>query len=83
VDPTAQRELGRAELHVRSAEALLFTAVDDMWRTVKARRRPTLEPRAQLRMGCVNAGATQHGALAPPREVVGRVLLGLNPQGLL
>ena len=118
VDPTAQRELGRAVLHVRSAEALLFTAVDDMWRTVKARRRPTLEQRAQLRMGCVNAGvsaaeavdivyrlggsasifegnriercfrdvhtATQHGALAPRTlEVVGRVLLGLDPQGLL
>ena len=118
VDPTAQRELGGAELHVRSAEALLFTAADDMWRAVKARRRPTLEQRAQLRMGCVNAGvsaaeavdivyrlggsasifegnriercfrdvhtATQHGALAPRTlEVVGRVLLGLDPQGLL
>jgi indole-3-acetate monooxygenase len=117
-DPTAQRELGRAELHVRSAEALLFTAVDEVWRTATARRRPTLEQRARLRMGCVNAGAsaaeavdivyrlggsasifegnrlerafrdvhtaTQHGALAPQTlEVVGRVLLGLDPQGLL
>jgi len=116
--PTVQRELGRAELHVRSAEALLFTAVDDMWRTVKAGKRPTLEQRAHLRMGCVNAGvsavkavdivyhlggassifeanriercfrdvhaATQHGALAPRTlEVVGRVLLGLDPQRLL
>lgn len=118
VDPAAQRELGRAELHVRSAEALLFTAVDDMWRTVRTGRRPALEQRARLRMGCVNAGvsaaeavdivyrlggsasifegnriercfrdvhtATQHGALAPRTlEVVGRVLLGLDPQGLL
>lgn len=117
-DPTAQRELGRAELRVRSAEALLYTAVDDMWRAVKAGRRPTLEQRAQLRVGCVNAGlsaaeavdivyglggaasifeenriercfrdvhtATQHGALAPwTLELVGRVRLGLDPQGLL
>jgi alkylation response protein AidB-like acyl-CoA dehydrogenase len=117
-DPTAQRELGRAELHARSAEALLFSAVDDVWRTVKAGRRPTLAQRAQLRVGCVNAGtsaaaavdvvyrlgggasifegnriercfrdvhtAAQHGALAPKTlEAVGRVLLGLDPQGLL
>jgi alkylation response protein AidB-like acyl-CoA dehydrogenase len=57
-DPTTQRELGRAELHVRSAEALLFTAVDDMWRTVKAGRRPSVEQRALLRAGCVNAGVS-------------------------
>jgi len=55
-DPTTQGEIGRAELHVRSADALLSTAVDDMWRAVKAGRRPTLEQRAQLRVGCVNAG---------------------------
>jgi indole-3-acetate monooxygenase len=55
-DPFTQREIGRAELHVRSAEALLFTAVEDMWRTVQAGQRPTLEQRAQLRVGCVNAG---------------------------
>ncbi len=117
-DPATQREIGRAELHVRSAEALLFSAVADTWRTVQAGGRPTIEQRAQLRMGCVNAGvsaaeavdivyrlggsasifegnriercfrdvhtATQHGALAPRTlEVVGRVLLGLDPQGLL
>jgi hypothetical protein len=41
---------------VLSAEALLFTAVDEMWHAVKAGRRPTLEQRAQLRAGCVNAG---------------------------
>jgi alkylation response protein AidB-like acyl-CoA dehydrogenase len=57
-DPTTQRELGRAELHVRSAEALLFTAVDDMWRTVTAGRRPSVEQRALLRAGCVNAGVS-------------------------
>lgn len=57
-DPATQREIGRAALHVRSAEALLFTAVDDIWRTVKAGRRPTLEQRAQLRIGCVNAGVS-------------------------
>jgi alkylation response protein AidB-like acyl-CoA dehydrogenase len=57
-DPTAQRELGQAELHVRSAEALLFTAVDDMWRTVTAGRRPSVEQRALLRAGCVNAGVS-------------------------
>ena len=55
-DPATQRELGRAELHVCSAEALLFSAVDDLWRTVKAGRRPSPEQRTQLRMGCVNAG---------------------------
>ena len=58
MDPVTQREMGRAELHVRSAEALLFTAVEDMWRTVQAGRRPTLEQRAQLRVGCVNAGVS-------------------------
>ena len=57
-DPATQREIGRAELHVFSAEALLFAAVDAMWRTVKGGRQPTLEQRAQLRMGCVNAGVS-------------------------
>ena len=57
-DPTTQRELGRAELHVRAAEALLYTAVDDLWRTVKAGRRPSPAQRALLRMGCVNAGVS-------------------------
>jgi indole-3-acetate monooxygenase len=57
-DPATQREIGRAELHVLSAEALLFAAVDDMWGTVTARRPPTLEQRARLRAACVNAGVS-------------------------
>jgi alkylation response protein AidB-like acyl-CoA dehydrogenase len=116
--PTAQRELGRAELLVRSAEGLLLQAVEDMWKTVKAGKVPALEQRAEVRMGCVNAGvsaaaavdivynlggsgsifernllercfrdihvATQHVAVAPKTlEVVGRVYLGMEPQGLI
>jgi len=124
VAPAAPRASDRATgaRPRRAARALggsaALTAVDDMWRTVKAGKRPTLEQRAHLRMGCVNAGvsaaeavdivyhlggassifeanriercfrdvhaATQHGALAPRTlEVVGRVLLGLDPQGRL
>jgi alkylation response protein AidB-like acyl-CoA dehydrogenase len=116
--PTAQRELGQAELHVRSAEGLLFHAVDDLWKTVKAGKPVTLEQRAGVRIGCVNAGlnavkavdivynlggsasiyeknllercfrdvhtASQHVAVAPKTlEVVGRVLFGMEPQGLI
>ena len=116
--PSTQRELGRAELYLRSAEGLLFQAVDAMWQTVKAGKPPTLEQRAEVRMGCVNAGvsaaeavdivynlggsgsifeknllercfrdvhvATQHVAVAPKTlEVVGRVFLGMEPQGLI
>jgi indole-3-acetate monooxygenase len=62
-DPTTQGEIGRAELHVRSADALLSAAVGDMWRAVKAGRRPTLEQRAQLRVGCVNAGESAAAAV--------------------
>jgi alkylation response protein AidB-like acyl-CoA dehydrogenase len=57
-DPTTLRDVGRAELHLRSAEALLSTALDDMWRTVRAGRRPTPEQRIRLRAGCVNAGVS-------------------------
>ena len=116
-DPAVQRGLAHAEIHARSAESLLVQAVDDMWRTVTRGKPPTLEQRAQVRMGCVNAGvaaaaavdivwglagsgaifeaaglerrfrdvhvATQHVALAPRTlEVAGRVLLGLDPQGI-
>lgn len=116
-DPAVQRGIARAEIHARSAESLLLQAVDDMWRTVTRGKPPTLEQRAQVRMGCVNAGvaaaaavdvvwelagsgavfeaaglerrfrdvhvATQHVALAPRTlEVAGRVLLGLDPQGI-
>jgi hypothetical protein len=62
-DPTTQGEIGGAELHVRSADALLSAAVGDMWRAVKAGRRPTLEQRAQLRVGCVNAGESAAAAV--------------------
>jgi len=116
-DPAVQQGLARAEIHARSAESLLIQAVDEMWQTVRRGKPPTLEQRAQVRMGCVNAGvgaaaavdivwglagagaifeaagierrfrdvhvATQHVALAPRTlEVAGRVLLGLEPQGL-
>jgi alkylation response protein AidB-like acyl-CoA dehydrogenase len=116
--PAAQRELGRAELHMRSAELLLFHAVGDIWETVKAGKPVTLEQRAAARIGCVNAGvsaaeavdivynlggsasifeknllercfrdvhtASQHIAVAPKTlEVVGQVLLGMEPQGLI
>ncbi len=56
--PGVQREVGEAELHLRSAELLLFEAVEAMWQTVRRRERPTLEQRARLRMGCVNAGVS-------------------------
>ena len=116
--PTAQRELGRAELHMRSAEVLLFHAIGSIWENVKAGEPATLEQRAAVRIGCVNAGvsaakavdivynlggsasifeknllercfrdvhtASQHIAVAPKTlEVVGRVLLGMEPQGLI
>lgn len=116
--PTAQRELGRAELHMRSAEVLLFHAIGNVWENVKAGKPVTLEQRAAVRIGCVNAGvsaakavdivynlggsasifeknllercfrdvhtASQHVAVAPKTlEVVGRVLLGMEPQGLI
>ena len=62
-DPATQREIGRAEVHVRAAEALLHAAVDDMWRTVKTGRRVALEQRVQLRAGCVNAGLSAAAAV--------------------
>ncbi len=43
---------------MRSGEALLFAAVDEMWRTVEAGGRPSLQQRARLRAGCVNAGVS-------------------------
>ena len=75
LDPATQRDIGRAELHVRSAEALLFSAVDDMWRTVKARRRPTLEQRARLRAGCVNAGVSAAAAVDIVHRLAGSAAL--------
>ncbi len=54
--PTVQGELARAEMLARSAELLLFHAVADMWETVQAGKTPTLEQRAEVRLGCMNAG---------------------------
>jgi indole-3-acetate monooxygenase len=116
--PTVQAELARAEICARSAEMLLFHAVDDMWQTVQSGASPTLEQRLAVRLGCINAGvssaqavdivynlggsdsifeknplercfrdvhvATQHAAVTPKGlEVAGRVLLGMEPNGLI
>jgi len=89
-----------------------------LFRNAGAGKVPALEQRAEVRMGCVNAGvsaaaavdivynlggsgsifernllercfrdihvATQHVAVAPKTlEVVGRVFLGMEPQGLI
>jgi alkylation response protein AidB-like acyl-CoA dehydrogenase len=57
-DPIVQGELARAEMSARSAEILLFHAVDDMWQTVQGNTLPTLEQRAAVRMACVNVGVS-------------------------
>ncbi len=51
-----QTEVARAEIAARSAELLLFTAMEDLWQTVKAGGVVSLEQRAQVRIGCINAG---------------------------
>jgi len=62
-DATVQQGIARAEIHARSAESLLLGAVDDMWQTVKRGKPPTLEQRAHVRMGCVNAGGSAAAAV--------------------
>ena len=62
-DATVQQGIARAEIHARSAESLLLEAVDDMWQTVKRGKPPTLEQRAHVRMGCVNAGGSAAAAV--------------------
>ena len=62
-DATVQQGIARAEIHARSAESLLQAAVDDMWRTVKRGKAPTLEQRAHVRMGCVHAGESAAAAV--------------------
>ena len=62
-DATVQQGIARAEIHARSAESLLLAAVDDMWRTVKRGKPPTLEQRAHIRMACVNAGESAAAAV--------------------
>lgn len=62
-DPAAQHGLARAEIHARSAESLLLQAVDEMWQMVRHGKPPTLEQRAQVRMGCVNAGVAAAAAV--------------------
>src|SRR5215470_16853745 len=56
--PAVQRDVGEAELHLRSAEVVLFEAVEGIWQTTKRRERPSFEQRARLRIGCVNAGVS-------------------------
>jgi indole-3-acetate monooxygenase len=56
--PTVQGELAGAEISARSAEMLLFHAVEDMWQTVQSGTPPTLEQRAAVRLGCINAGVS-------------------------
>ena len=70
-DPAVQRGIARAEIHARSAESLLLQAVDDMWRTVTRGKPPTLEQRAQVRMGCVNAGVAAAAAVDVVWELAG------------
>lgn len=62
-DATVHQGIARAEIHARSAESLLLGAVDDMWQTVKRGKPPTLEQRAHVRMGCVNAGGSAAAAV--------------------
>ena len=62
-DATVQQGIARAEIHARAAESLLLEAVDDMWRTVKRGKPPTLEQRAHVRMACVNAGESAAAAV--------------------
>ena len=62
-DATVLQGIARAEIHARSAESLLLGAVDDMWQTVKRGKPPTLEQRAHVRMGCVNAGGSAAAAV--------------------
>ena len=69
--PAAQRELGRATLHLRSAEALLFQVVEDVWATVKGGKPPTLEQRAEVRTACVNAGLGAARAVDTVYELAG------------
>jgi len=54
--PVVQMELARAEIAARSAELLLFTAMEDVWETVRAGHAVSMAQRAQVRLGCVNAG---------------------------
>src|SRR5260370_22664968 len=63
-DATVQQGIARAEIHARSAESLLLEAVDDMWQTGKRGKPPTLEQRAHVRIGCVNAGGSAAATVA-------------------
>ena len=62
-DATVQGGLAHAEILARAAERLLFEAIDEMWQTVKRGKPATLEQRAHVRMGCVNAGASAAAAV--------------------
>jgi alkylation response protein AidB-like acyl-CoA dehydrogenase len=62
-DATVQGGLAHAEILARAAERLLFEAVDEMWETVKRGKPATLEQRAHVRMGCVNAGVSAAAAV--------------------
>lgn len=54
--PFVQIEVARAEIAARSAELLLFSAIEDVWQTVQAGGAVSMEQRAQARIGCINAG---------------------------
>ena len=53
-----QADLGRARMDALSAERVLFSAVEDVWSTVQAGELPSLEQRAAIRVGCINAGTS-------------------------
>ena len=68
---SVQRGLARALVHARSGERLLLEAVDDLWRTVRTRKPATIEQRAAVRMGCVNAGVAAAAAVDLLWELAG------------
>jgi alkylation response protein AidB-like acyl-CoA dehydrogenase len=51
-----QADVARAEIALRSSELLLFSAMDDIWQTVKNGGTVNGEQRAHFGLGCVNAG---------------------------
>jgi indole-3-acetate monooxygenase len=56
-DVISQHELGRAEIRLRAARALLLDAVDDMYQLCLAGRRPPLGPVALVGLACQEAMA--------------------------
>ena len=54
-DPVVQRQIGQAEAKWRAAKALLYDVARDVWRSVTASGRITLQERIDLRMAGTHA----------------------------